>query len=66
LKDDGLVGKNTYAALFREKQEPIDTSKLQTKQLKSVATQQKSPTSRQTTPAAQTNTTVADTGLDFS
>jgi len=66
LKDDGLVGKDTYAVLFREKQEPIDTSKLQTKQLKSVAPQQKSPITRQTEPVAQTNVTVADTGLDFS
>ena len=66
LKDDGLVGKDTYAVLFREKQEPIDTSKLQTKQLKSVAPQQKSPFTRQTEPVAQTNVTVADTGLDFS
>lgn len=68
LKDDGLVGKNTYSSLFRKSAEK--TQSPQPKGLQSV-TPQKPTTGVQRTaniPKSTTtsNTTVADTGLDFS
>lgn len=68
LKDDGLVGKNTYAAMFRKPAEK--TQRLQPKGLQNVTPQKPTSGVQRTAniPKSTTtsNTTVADTGLDFS
>lgn len=68
LKDDGLVGKNTYAAMFRKPAEK--TQSLQPKGLQNVTPQKPTSGVQRTAniPKSTTtpNTTVADTGLDLS
>lgn len=68
LKVDGLVGKDTYAAMFRKPAEK--TQSLQPKGLQNVAPQKPTTGVQKTTniPKSTTtpNTTVTDTGLDFS
>ena len=68
LKDDGLVGKDTYAAMFRKPTEK--TQSAQPKGLQSVLPQKPTSGVRRTanipTSTTTSNTTVADTGLDFS
>lgn len=68
LKDDGLVGKDTYAAMFRKPAEK--TQSAQPKGSQSVLPQKPTSGVRRTanipTSTTTSNTTVADTGLDFS
>jgi hypothetical protein len=79
LKDDGLVGKNTYAALFEVKpqaqpEQPnvatAEKTNVQPKQANlktsTLRGQVQRSVSGPPSAVAQTNTTVADTGLDFS
>jgi hypothetical protein len=67
-KVDGLVGKDTYAAMFRKPTEK--TQSLQPKGLQNVTPQKPTSGVQRTAniPKSTTtpNTTVADTGLDFS
>lgn len=68
LKDDGLVGEKTYAAMFRKPAEK--TQSLQPKGLQNVLPQKPTSGVQRTAniPKSTTtsNTTVTDTGLDFS
>jgi murein L,D-transpeptidase YcbB/YkuD len=68
LKDDGLVGEKTYAAMFRKPAEK--TQSAQPKGSQSVLPQKPTSGVQRTanipTSTTTSNTTVADTGLDFS